>query len=212
MIPVEKNPDATIIAAAEPKDTPPSGDARHAVASQLCRGHRAARQQVGYAELGGQVDRPGNVDAPDHLKHRRSGCPLFLGRLGTGSARTRSRCPVQPSPASAHDCPARRRHHRMRYLIHGVLPVPPDTCAGAHQAESSPDQGKAPARRAVPDDLGVAASTDPDRSAAPARYARLGARPPSRHRRAGLNVLQCGHGSRPGGAGFPFFGCLNQPR
>jgi hypothetical protein len=34
MIPAEKNPDATIIVAAEPKDTPPSGDARHAVASE----------------------------------------------------------------------------------------------------------------------------------------------------------------------------------
>jgi hypothetical protein len=34
MISTEKNPDATIIAAAEPKDTPPSGDARHMVASE----------------------------------------------------------------------------------------------------------------------------------------------------------------------------------
>jgi len=34
MISTEKNPRATTIAAAEPKDTPPSGDARHAAASE----------------------------------------------------------------------------------------------------------------------------------------------------------------------------------
>jgi len=34
MISTEKNPRATIIVAIEPKDTSPSGDARHAVASE----------------------------------------------------------------------------------------------------------------------------------------------------------------------------------
>jgi hypothetical protein len=45
MIATKKNPRATIIVAIEPKDTSPSGDARHAVASERLHPATAGRPE-----------------------------------------------------------------------------------------------------------------------------------------------------------------------
>ena len=69
---------------------------------QFRRGPLACRQQVRDAKLGGQVDRAGDVQAPDHLQER-GGCgPFLLGRPGRGahqrSARDRTGAREGPPP------------------------------------------------------------------------------------------------------------------
>jgi aminoglycoside phosphotransferase (APT) family kinase protein len=60
MISTEKNPRATTIAAAEPKDTAPSGDARHAAASErhpsAIRDLRPANILVDDGQVSGVID------------------------------------------------------------------------------------------------------------------------------------------------------------